>query len=106
MQIRRPKAENRKKTETRNPRIACANALLPCSARLPIRASDFGLLSGVGLRISDLARQLLRSNGINGLLIGSRFGAGVALPRLARPDMEAAMGPRGDLSRAPDPFAL
>ena len=71
-----------------------------------IRASDFGFPSGFGLRVSDLARQLLRGNGINGLLIGSRFGVDVAFPRLPGPDMEAAMGPRGNLPRAPDSFAL
>src|ERR1035441_4715224 len=71
-----------------------------------IRASDFGFLSGFGLRVSDLACQLLRDNGINGLFRGRRFGARFAFPCLPGPDMEAAMGPRGDLPRAPNPFAL
>src|ERR1035437_9990072 len=106
MQIRRPKAEARKKTETRKPKRDSVNELLPCRGRLLIRASDFGLLSGFGLRISDLARQLLRGNGIHGFFAGRRLGTLFTPPRLPRPDVEAAMGPRGDLPRTPNPFAL
>jgi hypothetical protein len=106
MQIRRPKAETRRKAETRKPNIDCVNKLLPCWDRLLIRMSDFGFPSGFGLRISDLARQLLRDNGIHGFFAGRRLGTLFTLARLARPDVEAAMGPRGDLPRAPNPLAL
>jgi hypothetical protein len=68
--------------------------------------SDFGFPSDFGLRISDLARQLLRGYGIDGFFAGSGLGTLFSLARLSGPDMEAAMSPRGDLPRAPNPFAL
>src|ERR1039458_8257457 len=89
MQIRRPKAETRRKAETRKPNIDCVNKLLPCWDRLLIRMSDFGFPSGFGLRISDLARQLLRDNGIHGFFAGRRLGTPFTLSRLPLPAVTA-----------------
>jgi enediyne biosynthesis protein E4 len=58
LEIRRPKAEIRKRSEVRNPNNR-VNGLNGARAGLPrIRASGFGFLSDFGLRPSDLKRTL------------------------------------------------
>src|SRR5208282_1264143 len=52
-ETRRSKPEIRKKAETRTPNSG-PDSDSPVASAVQVRISDFGLLSGLGLRISDL----------------------------------------------------
>ena len=54
-EIRRPKAEARRKAEDRNPKQPFPRPVADMLTRRAIRASRFGFLSGFGLRASGLA---------------------------------------------------